>query len=535
MKYAKRMFCIFLSMMLVLEGCNTKTVSENKLNIIDDNYRTYYEVFLYSFYDSDGDGIGDINGLIEKLDYINSDSDKSLGCNGIWLMPIMKSTTYHKYDVVDYYTIDEQYGTMDDFVRLLDECHKRGINLIIDMVFNHTSDEHEWFVNATDYIKSLDEGSVPNEEDNKYFGYYNFKQDINDTSVYYEVGNTGWYYEAEFWDKMPDLNLDNANVRKEFEDIAKYYIDMGVDGFRLDAAKEYFTGSTDKNVEVLDWFNTYVKSVKEDTYVVAEVWDSFATIANYYKSGIDSIFNYAYGNGEGLIPSVVKMQDGTNKGARLRDAMIKVQETFSANYDDFIDASFISNHDNNRSACYVNYDEDLIKLMAGINLMMTGSSFVYYGEEIGMAGSGIDENKRLPMYFSNDDNNIPNSPPNATQKTTDSNFPPVDEQLEDKDSILNYYIRAIRLRNENPEILRGVVNAIDGEFDSDICAITKTYNDSTIAIIYNLSKEEKQVTVSKEAYNYSKIQGYVCNYENESPTLNDECVTIPAYGIVVLK
>lgn len=535
MKNAKRVFCILLSMMLVLEGCNTKTVSKNELNIIDDNYRTYYEVFLYSFYDSDGDGIGDINGLIEKLDYINSDSDESLGCNGIWLMPIMKSTTYHKYDVVDYYTVDEQYGTMDDFERLLEECHKRGINLIIDMVFNHTSDEHEWFVNATDYIKGLKEGEVPSAEDNKYFGYYNFKQDINDTSVYYEVGNTGWYYEAEFWDKMPDLNLDNEDVRKEFEGIAKYYIDMGVDGFRLDAAKEYFTGSTDKNVEVLKWFNDYVKSVKEDTYVVAEVWDSFATIANYYKSGIDSIFNYAYGNGEGLIPAVAKMPDGTNKGTRLRDGMIKVQDTFGANYDEFIDAPFISNHDNNRSSCYVSNDPDLIKLMAGINLLMSGSSFIYYGEEIGMSGSGIDENKRLPMYFSKDDDKIPNGPLQATQKMTDSSFPPVDEQLKDEDSILNYYIRAIRLRNENPEILRGTVGICDGEFDSDVCVVTKTYEDSKIVVIYNLSKEQKQVTVEKSACDYSKIQGYVCNYSSEKPSLDGEEITVPPYGIVVLK
>lgn len=268
MKYAKSMFCILLSMMLIFEGCQGKQEDKRELNIIDDNYRTYYEVFLYSYYDSNGDGIGDINGLISKLDYINSDSDKNLGCTGIWLMPIMKSTTYHKYDVVDYYTIDEQYGTMDDFQRLIEECHKRGINIVIDMVFNHTSDEHEWFVSATDYLKSLKPGEIPSEADNKYFGYYNFTQTVENSAVYYEVGNTGWYYEAQFWDKMPDLNLDNEDVRHEIEGIAKYYIDMGVDGFRLDAAKEFFTGSSDKNIEVLNWFTNYVKSVKEDTLML---------------------------------------------------------------------------------------------------------------------------------------------------------------------------------------------------------------------------------------------------------------------------
>lgn len=125
--------------------------------IIDDNYRTWYEVFVYSFFDSDGDGIGDLNGLTEKLDYINDGdpaTDTDLGCNGIWLMPVMPSTTYHKYDVTDYCDIDPEYGTMDDFKNLIAACHERGINVIIDLVMNHTSSQHEWFKTAADYLKT---------------------------------------------------------------------------------------------------------------------------------------------------------------------------------------------------------------------------------------------------------------------------------------------------------------------------------------------------------------------------------------------
>ncbi|MDE6940777.1 MAG: alpha amylase, partial [Lachnospiraceae bacterium] len=126
---------------------------EQELNIIDDNYRNYYEIFVYSFYDSDGDGIGDLNGVIQKLDYI-----QEMGFNGIWMMPIMQSPTYHKYDVVDYCSIDEAYGTVEDFQKLVEECHKRDINVVIDFVINHSSSEHQWFADACAYLKDLPEG-----------------------------------------------------------------------------------------------------------------------------------------------------------------------------------------------------------------------------------------------------------------------------------------------------------------------------------------------------------------------------------------
>ena len=140
------------------------------LNVIEDNYRTYYEVFVYSFCDSDGDGIGDIPGLISKLDYINDGDDATdtdLGCNGIWLMPVNPSPTYHKYDVADYYGIDEQYGTLEDFKELLAECDKRGIKVIMDLVLNHSSSQNPWFQEAYSYLQQLD-GKEPSVEECPY-------------------------------------------------------------------------------------------------------------------------------------------------------------------------------------------------------------------------------------------------------------------------------------------------------------------------------------------------------------------------------
>ena len=142
--------------------------------VTDDNYRTYYEVFVYSFYDSDGDGIGDLKGLTQMLDYIN-DGDPStttdLGCNGIWLMPIMPSTTYHKYDVIEYYDIDPEYGTLDDFKAFVAECEERGIRVMIDLVMNHSSSQHEWFQTACAYLRDLPAGAEPDVAECPYVDY----------------------------------------------------------------------------------------------------------------------------------------------------------------------------------------------------------------------------------------------------------------------------------------------------------------------------------------------------------------------------
>ena len=373
------------------------------LNIIDDNYRNFYEIFVYSFYDSNGDGIGDINGVISKLDYINDGNDATdsdLGFNGIWLMPVMPSTTYHKYDVTDYYNIDPQYGTLEDFKKLVSECHKRGIHLIIDFVFNHTSSKHPWFIEAVSYLESLKEGEEPDLETCPYVGYYHFTKDYNGSKTYYKAGTSDWYYEGVFWDQMPDLALENENVRKEIENMAKFWIDLGVDGFRLDAAKEYYSGEKERNIEVLKWFTDYVKSVKEDAYIVAEVWEEEAAIAAYYESGIPSLFNFPLSQHNGLITSAARKL-GASSGKSFAKTLLSLYEKYSRGNPAYIDAPFISNHDTTRISAQCVNDEDQMKMSAGMLLTMNGSPYVYYGEEIGMNSMGTkDENKRLPMQWS---------------------------------------------------------------------------------------------------------------------------------------
>jgi glycosidase len=518
---------IFVVLALLLSACaqnGSKTASDgykynHEMNVIDDNYRTYYEVFVYSFCDSNGDGIGDLNGLISKLDYISD-----MGFNGIWLMPIMPSTTYHKYDVIDYYSIDKQYGTLDDFKRLIEECNKRDIKVIIDLVLNHTSTQSEWFKSA---VSALEKG-----QDSKYIGWYNFQKGKPASDAWYKAGNSEWCYEAKFWEGMPDLNLGNEELRAEIEKIAKFWLDLGVGGFRLDAAKEYYSGNAEKNIEVLKWFTDYCKSVKKDCYLVAEVWDGFSAFSKYYQSGIDSLFNFSFGQATGKITTTLNMAGSANSAKSYADALCFAQKTFLSYNPNAIDAPFFTNHDTGRAAGYFSYNADKIKLAWGMNLTMSGSAFVYYGEEIGMTGSGRDENKRAPMFWSNSNKEgMTNPPPNM--ETQENHFAPVDEQLKDNTSILNYVKRAIRLRNENPELARGILTIIPLE-DEETCAVLKSYDNSSIIVVYNLSETEKQVTIKKSDFAYDGIRGYL-SVNSQEPNLDGETLTMPAYAIVILK
>lgn len=498
---------------------------EAQENVIDDNYRNYYQIFVYSFADSNGDGVGDINGIRSKLDYI-----EELGFNGIWLSPIHESTTYHKYDVIDYYSVDDEYGTMEDFEGLMKECEERGIKIILDLVFNHTSSRHQWFVTATEYLKNLEEGKEPNLQECPYVGYYNFVKSEEATGAYYSVASSEYSYEGQFWDQMPDLNLGNEAVRKEIEEIANFWINKGVGGFRLDAAKEFYSGATDKNVEVLKWFSDYCKSLDENLYLVAEVWDTYGTIKSYYESGITSIFDYAFGDASGYLMSAVN----TNDGQKLSERFVSTQDGYLEANSNMINAPFLSNHDCGRISGFAAANPSKAKIAAALNAFMSGSSFVYYGEEIGLRGSGKDENKRAPMYWSDDtlEDGVCAGPP--AMDTIEQTFGSYQQQKEDKYSIYWYYRNLYHVKNMFPEIARGTVAVMEDIEAKEICAISKTYEGETIYILFNLGKEEKTVTVSKDKYDYEGIVASLSVDENEV-SMKGETVTIPSYGIAVIK
>lgn len=276
------------------------------------------------------------------MDYINDgddSTDSDLGFSGIWLMPIMPSTTYHKYDVIDYYNIDEEYGTLEDFRAFIAECDNRNISVIIDLVMNHTSSQHSWFLQACNYLKGLD-GKEPDGKECKYFNYYNFTKEKL-TGYYYPIEGTEWYYEGKFWSEMPDLNLENEDVRQEFAEICKFWLDLGVDGFRLDAAKEYISDHTSDNVKILSWFNSMVKAEKEDAYIVAEVWTDMNIYAQYYESGIDSLFNFSFASNDGIIAKTVNGRNESYTAKAYGKAVETCKERFGQYNENYIDAPFI--------------------------------------------------------------------------------------------------------------------------------------------------------------------------------------------------
>lgn len=514
-------FVLAISVVFSLVACDNSGLVRDDGEYVYDNYRNYYEIFVYSFYDSNGDGYGDLNGVTKKLDYI-----KDMGFNGIWLMPIHPSPTYHKYDVSDYYAIDELYGNLEDFDKLITEAHARNINVIIDLVVNHTSTSHKWFKDATAAIKK---GDV----DNKYVKYYNFVNQKRDD--YTQVSGTSYYYESRFWSGMPDLNLDNEDVRGEISDIMKYWlVDHNVDGFRLDAVTSYYTGQVSKSVEFLSWLNNEAKSFKEDCYIVGEAWEGTdGQIVAYNDSGIDSCFLFTGTAGSNKMSGLFSHLS-VDSGEEYSEWLVYLQDMYSGH----ILAPFLSNHDMARAAnAFGRSRITYIKMGAGLLAMMSGSTFVYYGDEIGMVSAGdSDPNRRIAMLWEDSDDfyegQCYNRPTGADKITALSyNYPSVATQAEDETSIYNFYKQAFNIRAKYPEIARGEVKMI--ECDNRFVSITqRTYNGKTCTVVINLNPEEEAVIDTDAAWGNMVARLMA---DNGTVTHVKGKLTMPAFSIAIFR
>ncbi|MBQ7223351.1 MAG: hypothetical protein IJS38_02140 [Erysipelotrichaceae bacterium] len=508
MKNMKSLLAVLLILMCF--GCN-KEKPEPKPEIIDDNYRNVYEIFVASFNDSNGDKKGDLNGVTAKLDYL-----EDMGYSAIWMMPIHTSSSYHKYDVMDYYSVDSDYGTLEDFDKLVAEAHKRSINIIIDLVVNHTSSAHKWFYEA--------KNAYVNGTSSKYVDYYNF-QDFP-AYGYTQINNSGKYYESRFVDTMPDLNLDSPAVREEIVNIMKFWLDRGVDGFRLDAVTSYYTGQDDKNVEFLSWLNREAKKIKEDCYIVGEAWTGDNVIRNYYSSGIDSFFHFSLSQAEGTLASIVR---NSNPHVLFRTA---VNNSISLT-NGHIPAIFLDNHDTNRITGAIGRSKiERLKFVYGYTGMLNGCVYTYYGTEIGMVGSGNDENKRIAMLWDSEDTaSLCRNPAGTTQ--AEYVYPGVKQQQKDAESLLNYHKKINYLRNKYPQIARGEVAFAGTLCTKTLSVLEKSWNDSKICILVNFATEPCEVDVSSLA-GYDTID-YACINSTDKAELKSGKVTIPGYGIAILS
>lgn len=511
------MICV----LLCLTGCRADRAAGSSNN----GARTTYEIFVGSFCDSNGDGTGDLNGIRSKLDYI-----AGLGFDAIWLTPVHPSSTYHKYDVDDYYSIDPSFGTMEDYEALLKESHKKGLRVYMDLVLNHTSEDHPWFRAASDYLHELPYDWEPDPSYCKYFDYYNFSREWRDG--YNLLEGTGWYYEGGFWSEMPDLNLSSEAVRAEISDIMSFWLGKGVDGFRLDAVTSYYKDDTDANTGFLRFLEDTAHSIDPDCYIVGEAWTDRETIASLYTSGIDSLFDFPFAGEGGIIAETLK---GNRGASEYVDGMILAEEAYDNAGPDRSDAPFYTNHDMDRSADFYPDDNGPVTKMAyAMNLFMPGNAFVYYGEEIGMSGKGSDENRRAPMYWSDDpgDQDDCAGPPGMDEVRM--KFPPLSDQMKDDLSIYNWFRRVIRVRSTYPAIASGMTEKASLLCDDRTAAFfRRSGTEDDLLIVMNLSPQQVKNDISQAAKGYKPAE--YLSTDGEKVIYKKGILTMPAYSIAVLR
>ena len=496
-----------------LLGCK-KTVTEQpaeEIEIVEENVEeaeetvvginpkwaqttTFYEIFVRSFADSNGDGIGDFKGIEENLDYL-----EELGIGAIWLMPIMESTTYHGYDVTDYYVTNPDYGTMEEFESLVKACHKKDIKVIIDLVVNHTSSANPWFKEAL------------KDENSKYRNYYSITETIPVSEAHKEYpywrkdAETGLYYFAHFDSIMPDLNFQNQEVRDEMKKIAAFWLEHGADGFRLDAAKE-----VDKDIEVtLDWWKEFTKevcSIKQDAFIVGENWTTEFTLVGRYYEAMPSSFNF------NAAEKIVGMAEGKN--IDIVDDMNVMRKRFQEKVDKsevnavMVDSVMIGNHDMDRVASRLNTVEQA-KLAATLQFTLAGTPFIYYGEEIGQKGQQPDDNRREPFDW------YAGAEGEYMTKMTDIFFHPtltyvkpadgvsVEEEKENPDSILNHYKKLIAMRGKHTAFYNGTYETL-AKGEKGLYGYKVSDGENQYLVVHNQSAEDKAITLNvggRDIYN----------------------------------
>lgn len=456
----------------------------------------YYEIFVRAFADSNGDGTGDFNGITARLDYL-----QSLGVSGIWLMPINPSPSYHGYDVTDYYGVNPQYGSMADFERLLSEAHKRHIKIIIDLVINHSSDQHPWFVAAQD-------------PHSKYHDWYSWSKPGTDLHAISATGTPAWHqgahgqhYLGVFTGAMPDLDYDTPAVRQEMIRLGQFWLKKGVDGFRLDAAQHiYYDFQSQRNDPAvlrknLAWWTQFrhgIDAVNPQAYVVGEVTrDGPEELAGYLRP-LSAVFDFPLA--KQLIDSAKNERDD-GLGALLQRTETAYRKVSSK---PGTDAPFLSNHDQERVISQLDDNAQHMRMAAAMLLTLPGHPFVYYGEELGVQGRKPDEDLREPMRWYRDPQHVdethwkPLSPGDGPTVS-------VEAEQQDRGSLLNFYRELIGWRQQISALRDGALHSVDLTQDGVVAWQLDDANSHAL-VVHNLSGSARTVKMdSATLHRYSSI------------------------------
>jgi len=479
----------------------------------------YYEIFVRSWYDTNGDGIGDLNGVTAKLDYL-----QSLGISGIWLMPINPSPSYHCYDVTDYYAINPQYGTMADFGRLLREAHKRGIKVIMDLVANHTSNRSPWFLAARD-------------PHGKYHDWYSWATPETDLKAISATGSFAWHalpngqnYLGVFTDEMPDLNYDDPAVRKAMIDVGKFWLKKGVDGFRLDAAQHvYLNFETDWNSQAvlrknLDWWREFhqgIDVVDPHAWVVGEVWQQYPDQLAPWMDAVDATFDFPLATR--LIESA-RTETDRDFGATLQ----RIGDDYrAAAHGRFDDAPLLSNHDTERVMSQFDGNPDHMRVAAAMLLTLPGHPFVYYGEELGMRGQKPDPHLREPMRWYRSGK----GPGETTWEGWSAGDGPdvsVDAENKNPSSLLDWYRMLIGWRRDVPALRDGVVRDWR-DANKHIAAWELDDPHGDVLVLHNLSGKPQAIALPAQRFHT------LLEHSRADTAITSNHLQLPPYGSAVLQ
>ncbi|MBE9464570.1 alpha-amylase family glycosyl hydrolase [Dyadobacter subterraneus] len=485
-----------------------------------------YEIFVRSFCDSNGDGIGDLNGIISKLDYL-----ADLGIEAIWLTPIHPSPSYHKYDPVDYYGIEPEFGTIEIFKQLLTEAHNRNIVVYLDLIVNHTSTYHSWFVEASkgpeNPFRHFYWWLSPEKIEELGIAKRQTSDDSDEVYPWHEIPGDNEKYYGLFWKGMPDLNYDSEPLKKELAKIITFWLEeIGIDGFRLDAARHiYPIWEKDKNHDFWEYFNGVVQKAKPDAYTVAEVWAETWEVAPYLEN-LNATFHFDLSF---ALQRIVIQEKDEN----LIQQLLASYSQFEVFNPDFIDAIMLTNHDQDRIGSVVGNHLGKIKLAATLLLTLPGQPYIYYGEEIGMLGRKPDPYIREPFLWSENETDPVKTNWLKAEFSTLKTIEPLSIQENNPDSIYSHYKKLIHLRKTVPalgQILKPNLEEVES-LDNEILAYVRTHETEPVFIIHNLSSEIKKITLPDSKLNFQEI----IFSTNKSSILENGILELTSYGSLILK